>query len=74
MGTSLEPNRIAARRAPPPHVAPQEGSERAPISAGRASPEEGAVLIRAFLRIKRPEVRAHLLELALSLADERPAS
>ena len=34
-----------------------------------ASPEEGARLIRAFIRIKHPELRAAIIKLATQLAD-----
>jgi hypothetical protein len=34
-----------------------------------ASPEEGVLLIRAFLRIKQPELRAAIINLATRLAD-----
>ena len=34
-----------------------------------ASPEEGVLLIRAFLRIKQPELRAAIIDLATRLAD-----
>jgi hypothetical protein len=33
------------------------------------SPEEGARLIRAFIRIKRPELRAAIIKLATQMAD-----
>ena len=33
-----------------------------------ASPEEGVLLIRAFLRIKQPELRAAIIDLATRLA------
>jgi hypothetical protein len=36
-----------------------------------ASPEEGVVLIRAFLRIKQPELRAAIIDLATRMADLR---
>ena len=34
-----------------------------------ASPEEGVLLIRAFLRIRQPELRAAIIDLATRLAD-----
>jgi hypothetical protein len=34
-----------------------------------ASPEEGVLLIRAFLRIGQPELRAAIIDLATRLAD-----
>ena len=34
-----------------------------------ASPEEGVLLIRAFLRIRQPELRAAIINLATQLAD-----
>ena len=34
-----------------------------------ASPEEGILLIGAFLRIKQPELRAAIIDLATRLAD-----
>ena len=34
-----------------------------------ASPEEGVLLIRAFLRIKQPELRAAIVDLATRMAD-----
>ena len=34
-----------------------------------ASPEEGVVLIRAFLRIKQPELRAAIIDFATRMAD-----
>jgi hypothetical protein len=34
-----------------------------------ASPEEGVLLIRAFLRIRQPELRAAITDLATRLAD-----
>ena len=34
-----------------------------------ASPEEGVILIRAFLRIKQPELRAAIIDLATRMAD-----
>ena len=36
-----------------------------------ASPEEGVLLIRAFLRIKQPELRAAIIDLATRMADLR---
>jgi hypothetical protein len=33
------------------------------------SPEEGVLLIRAFLRIKQPELRAAIIDLATRMAD-----
>jgi hypothetical protein len=35
-----------------------------------ASPEEGVRLIRAFIRIKQPELRAAIIKLATLTADE----
>ena len=40
----------------------------APIESS-ASPEEGVLLIRAFLRIKQPEWRAAIINLATRMAD-----
>jgi hypothetical protein len=40
----------------------------APIEIS-ASPEEGVLLIRAFLRIKQPELRVAIIDLATRLAD-----
>jgi hypothetical protein len=40
----------------------------APIEIS-ASPEEGARLVRAFLRIKRPELRVAIINLLTRLAD-----
>jgi hypothetical protein len=40
----------------------------APIEIS-ASPEEGVLLIRAFLRIKQPELRAAIINLATRMAD-----
>ena len=37
-----------------------------------ASPEEGVRLIRAFIRIKQPELRAAIINLATQMADVRP--
>ena len=34
-----------------------------------ASPEEGVRLIRAFIRIKQPELRAAIIKLATQMAD-----
>jgi hypothetical protein len=34
------------------------------------SPEEGVRLIRAFIRIKQPELRAAIIKLATQIADE----
>jgi hypothetical protein len=36
-----------------------------------ASPEEGVRLIRAFIRIKQPELRAAIIKLATQIADGR---
>jgi hypothetical protein len=36
-----------------------------------ASPEEGVRLIRAFIRIKQPELRAAIVKLATQMADVR---
>jgi hypothetical protein len=35
-----------------------------------ASPEEGAHLIRAFVRIKQPELRAAIIKIATQFADD----
>jgi hypothetical protein len=43
-------------------------SVHAPIESS-ASPEEGVLLIRAFLRIKQPELRAAIIDLATRMAD-----
>ena len=40
----------------------------APVESS-ASPEEGVLLIRAFLRIRQPELRAAIIDLATRLAD-----
>jgi hypothetical protein len=40
----------------------------APVESS-ASPEEGVLLIRAFLRIRQPESRAAIINLATRLAD-----
>jgi hypothetical protein len=37
-----------------------------------ASPEEGGSLIRAFIRIKQPELRAAIIKLVTQTADVRP--
>ena len=43
-------------------------------SAKAPNPDEGAELIRAFLRVERPEVRAAIIELAVRLAEStRPS-
>ena len=34
-------------------------------------PEEGVRLIRAFIRIKRPELRAAIIKLTTQMADDR---
>jgi hypothetical protein len=36
-----------------------------------ASPEEGARLIRVFIRIKQPELRAAIIQLATQMVDVR---
>ena len=36
-----------------------------------ASPEEGVRLIRAFIRIKQPELRAAIIKLTTQMADVR---
>jgi hypothetical protein len=46
----------------------KHGDVPAPVEIS-ASPEEGVLLIRAFLRIKQPELRAAIIELATRLAD-----
>jgi hypothetical protein len=46
----------------------EHGDVPAPIEIS-ASPEEGVLLIRAFLRIKQPELRAAIIDLATRLAD-----
>jgi hypothetical protein len=43
---------------------------RAPIEI-YASPEEGVRLIRAFVRIKQPELRAAIIKLATQMAEVR---
>jgi hypothetical protein len=40
-----------------------------PPVVSSASPEEGVLLIRAFLRIRQPELRAAIIDLATRLAD-----
>jgi hypothetical protein len=42
----------------------------APVGVS-ASPEEGVRLIRAFIRIKQPELRAAIIELTTQMADDR---
>jgi hypothetical protein len=37
----------------------------------RASPEEGVRLIRAFIRIKQPELRAAIIKIVTQIADIR---
>jgi hypothetical protein len=37
-----------------------------------ASPEEGVRLIRAFIRVKQPELRAAIIKLTTQIADDRP--
>ena len=58
-------------------LSPQSEIEGVPMSGagiysgpanGAASPEEGATLIRAFLRIEDPDVRAAILELVTRLS------
>jgi hypothetical protein len=44
------------------------GFVAAPVEIS-ASPEEGVLLIRAFLRIKQPELRAAIIKLATRMAD-----
>jgi hypothetical protein len=46
----------------------EHGDVPAPVEIS-ASPEEGVLLIRAFLRIKQPELRAAIIDLATRLAD-----
>jgi hypothetical protein len=46
----------------------EHGDVLAPVEIS-ASPEEGVLLIRAFLRIKQPELRAAIIDLATRLAD-----
>jgi hypothetical protein len=41
-----------------------------PIKIG-ASPEEGVHLIRAFIRIRQPELRAAIIKLVTEMADDR---
>jgi hypothetical protein len=41
---------------------------RAPVEIS-APPEEGVRLIRAFIRIKQPELRAAIIKLATQMAD-----
>jgi hypothetical protein len=45
-------------------------SVRAPIEIS-ASPEEGVRLIRAFICIKQPELRAAIIKLTTQIADDR---
>ena len=42
----------------------------APVGVS-ASPEEGVRLIRAFIRIKQPELRAAIIKLTTQMADDR---
>ena len=46
----------------------EHGDVSAPVEIS-ASPEEGVLLIRAFLRIKQPELRAAIIDLATRMAD-----
>jgi hypothetical protein len=46
----------------------EHGDVPAPVEIS-ASPEEGILLIRAFLRIKHPELRAAIIDLATRMAD-----
>jgi hypothetical protein len=48
----------------------KHGDDPTPVAIS-ASPEEGVVLIRAFLRIKQPELRAAIIDLATRMADLR---
>ncbi len=67
------PKRTAAVSAAP--ALPEGGKAPTASSADAVSPEEGAALIRAFLKIRQREVRTALIELALSLGTtNRPAS
>ena len=43
-------------------------ADRDPLTEAPASPEEGAELIRAFMRVKQPEVRAAIIELTMNLS------
>jgi hypothetical protein len=46
----------------------EHGDVHTPVEIS-ASPEEGVLLIRAFLRIKQPELRAAIIDLATRMAD-----
>jgi hypothetical protein len=52
------------------HIKYADSDETSPEA--HASPEEGARLIRAFIRIKRPELRAALIELTTQTAELKP--
>lgn len=90
MAISLETKQPPSKASPPP-PAPGSARAASAVSAAPASPEgglapaasrmdavspeEGAALIRAFLKIRQREVRTALIELALSLGTaNRPAS
>jgi hypothetical protein len=45
----------------------------APVESS-ASPEEGVRLIRAFIRIKQPELRAAIIKLTTQMADKRAST
>jgi hypothetical protein len=53
---------------PSKHGGSKIGVVHAPLEIS-ASPEEGVRLIRAFLRIKQPELRAAIIDLATRMAD-----
>jgi hypothetical protein len=55
----------AASAAP---ASPDGGKAPATAPTDTVSPDEGAALIRAFLKIRRREVRSALIELTLSLS------
>ena len=40
------------------------------VRAPMVSPEEGVRLIRAFIRVKQPELRAAIIKLVTQIADE----
>jgi hypothetical protein len=70
----VAPTNICLSRVPRPQnendVAFWAGQHPSRANTSLASPEEGAALIRAFVRITQPEVRAAILELTVRLAPE----
>jgi hypothetical protein len=51
------------------HVDDNASFAHAPVDSS-ASPEEGVHLIRAFIRIKQPELRAAIIKFTTQMADE----